>query len=95
VDGWHWLLFGGAAALLVHALQQRSEPITHAGRGRSPVRGEILPNAPILDPCPGVSARAVELLLAGVAVVLLGTTAKYAAEGTDERWTLEPPRDGP
>jgi len=45
----------------------------------------------LLNPGPGISARAVELLLAGVAAVLLGVATKRVAEGPDERWTPEPP----
>lgn len=48
----------------------------------------------LLNPGPGVSARTVELLLAGVAVVLLGAATKHVSEGSDERWTPEPPQDG-
>ena len=49
----------------------------------------------LLNPGLGVSARAVELLLAGVACVLLGVASKRVAEGPDERWTPEPPKQEP
>jgi len=45
----------------------------------------------LVNPGLGVSARAVELLLAGVACVLLGVATKRVAEGPDERWTPDPP----
>ena len=48
----------------------------------------------LLNPGLGVSARAVELLLAGVAVTFLGTAASHAA-GADGEWTPEPPQGGP
>ena len=49
----------------------------------------------LLNPGLGVSARAVELLLAGVACVLLGVASKRVAEGPDERWTPAPPKQEP
>ena len=49
----------------------------------------------LLNPGLGVSARAVELLLAGVACVLLGVASRRVAEGPDERWTPEPPERDP
>jgi hypothetical protein len=49
----------------------------------------------LLNPGLGVSAPAVELLLAGVACVLLGVASKRIAEGPDERWTPEPPKQEP
>ncbi|PSQ10610.1 hypothetical protein BRC93_08710 [Halobacteriales archaeon QS_5_70_15] len=49
----------------------------------------------LLNPGLGVSARAVELLFAGVAAVLPGVAVGRVAEGPDERWTPDPPKRGP
>lgn len=49
----------------------------------------------LVNPGLGVSARAVELLLAGVAVVLLGVAAKRIAAGPDQNWTPDPPQHEP